>query len=55
MVYGCEDDFVWAFAFRAVGCLQGFDTWVETCAFRGKECGVQGVRDGSELREDRRR
>ncbi len=27
---------------------------LETCAFRGKECGVQGVRvrDGSELRED---
>ncbi len=36
----------------AVGFLQGFDRWVGTCAFRGKECGVKGVRDGSELRED---
>ncbi len=48
MVYGCEDNFFWAFAFREVGYLQGFDTCIETCAFIGKECGVQCVGDGSE-------
>ena len=37
---GCEKDVFWAFAVIALG---------------GKECMVKGVRDGSEVREDRTR
>ena len=34
----------WAFAVMAVGFSEGFDSRLGTCAFRGKECGVAGVR-----------
>ena len=39
----------------AVGFSEGFDSRLGTCAFRGKECGVAGVRWWFELREDMRR
>ncbi len=29
---------------RSVGFSEGFDSRLGTCAFRGKECGVAGVR-----------
>jgi hypothetical protein len=38
-------------SFMGVGFSQGYDS-SGTCAFRGKECGVAGVRWGFELRED---
>ena len=43
-VNGCEDDCFWAFAVMAVGFSEEFDSRLGTCAFRGKECGVAGVR-----------
>ena len=38
-----------------MGFREGFDEGICTRAFVGKECMVKGVRDGSEVREDRTR
>jgi len=52
---GCEEDVFWAFAVIALGFWEGFDERICTRALGGKECMVKGVRDGSEVREDRTR
>ncbi len=51
----CEDEVFWAFAVIALGFLEGFDEWIGTRALGGKDFMVKGVRDGSEVREDRTR